>query len=154
MKITKLTCPNCGAPINKQTNKCEWCGSDLVISNDLPTSQKYTSGSNIKISIKEKTETNKYKNGNLQKGVAFTIAAILVLSVIFGIGFGISQSIENDFNTSHHKNEFVCSVCGSYDTIGFSTFWTNDGMICKAEELADYTIIRCEHCGNTWKHYL
>lgn len=78
--------------------------------------------------------------------VVFTLTAILCVIFV--------QQTENEYNDKYHKGEFVCSVCGSHDTEGYHTFWTNDGMPCKAEELADYTIISCKHCGHTWRHYL
>ena len=35
MKVTKLTCPSCGAPINKKTTKCEYCNTNLILENNV-----------------------------------------------------------------------------------------------------------------------
>ena len=33
MKVKALKCPNCGAPVQRETTKCEYCGAILVLTN-------------------------------------------------------------------------------------------------------------------------
>ena len=34
VEIEELACPNCGAPIDKYTERCEFCGTYLIIESD------------------------------------------------------------------------------------------------------------------------
>lgn len=169
MKITKLVCPNCGAPINKKTTKCEYCGTSFVLENNTNSMLKDTTSITIakkgislefgsrNYSIKSDCEANaadKKVDGRPQKFIAALLIGILIASVLAGIMVGIARATDNEYAEAFHSGEFVCPVCGSSDTEGYHTFWTNDGMPCKAKELADYTLISCNHCGHGWRHYL
>lgn len=87
MKITKLVCPNCGAPINKKTTKCEWCGTSFVFEEKiekktpvkLSAEVKPSSSVTISISTKEKPISKK----TIIAAVAIVLA-ITIISIIVG----------------------------------------------------------------------
>ena len=165
MKITKLTCPNCGAPINKKTTKCEYCGTSFVLENniskntevtkkniDLEFDRIYSLKSNYE--VKANTKEKVINSGKPQKFIAILLASIIIASAFVGIMIGITRSIDNEYAEASRRSEFECPMCGSYDTYGYRTFWKNDGMLCSDKTNADYTIMRCDHCKYDWKHYL
>jgi DNA-directed RNA polymerase subunit RPC12/RpoP len=82
-------------------------------------------------------------------GVLIVIGILLVIALIIA-GICIAQENSNDAAT-HQVGKYSCPACGSRDTSGHTTYWTNDGMYVKHKDLADYTLFRCNYCNHSLK---
>ena len=79
--------------------------------------------------------------------IAFVVSGVVVLAC-WGIPY---LCIETEYNTTHQVGVYACPKCNSKETLGHSTYWTNDGMLVKHKDLADYTLFRCNYCSYCWK---
>jgi Fe2+ or Zn2+ uptake regulation protein len=83
---------------------------------------------------------------------------LIILAVGALVEAFMLNASEVSYNTEHAQGVFECSRCGSNETHGFSTFWTNDGMPVNGSreynlEHADYSYFSCDNCGHTFKVY-
>ena len=58
----------------------------------------------------------------------------------------------------HAEGVIPCPKCGSHETTGLYTFWSNDGNIVNGSmecnlDHADYSYFNCDYCGHSWKVY-
>lgn len=87
MKVTKLTCPNCGAPINKKTTKCEWCGTSFIFEEKVEKKTPIKSDFEIKprppITILSNVKEKPVSKKTIITAVAI-ILAITIISIIVG----------------------------------------------------------------------
>lgn len=99
----------------------------------------------------------KEKQKKHKKDISVLLVMIIViigLVCLIASSFVVPYTINEAYEKEHHVYEFACPKCGSNNTEGFHTFWTNDGMVCANSELADYTIMHCNKCSYCWNHYL
>lgn len=162
VEVEEKVCEYCGS-INSydKTNTCSHCGGNQYRINKVKVKAFKPTPKPIIIPKYEATSKNNNDSISTKKVVACMVgifgAMLLIIMII--IGNMTSRNMTSSYNKEFHVGEHTCIHCGSNDTDGYHTFWYNSGLLCNGSyeynmSHADYTIISCNNCGNSFRYYL
>ena len=161
VEVEEKICEFCGSIDSyDKTNTCRNCGANQYRINKVRVKTfKPTPKPIIKSDPVPKTNSESEHDAIVTKKIIAGAIGVIIMTLFIFIPILIFASV-----TSGHEGEYSvtmpnCPHCGSHDTDGYYTFWYNSGLLCTGSyeyEIAnaDYTIISCNNCGYSFKHYL
>jgi ribosomal protein L40E len=159
VEVEEKICEYCDS-INSydKTNTCRNCGGNKYRINKVKVKTLKSTPKPIIIPKCETTSKNNNDSISTKKVVACMVGIFSVILLIYIIIIIIGNTTTS-YDKEFHVGEHTCIHCGSNDTEGYHVFWYNSGLICNGSyeynmSHADYTIISCNNCGNSFKYYL